>query len=264
VPFGLDELTGLVGAGSSFLGGRSAANAQKEASRRQAQLIKKQSNLFGQTSPLYLQLLQQAAQGLGGYGGPGSAAQMLGYGQPQGQAGHQIAYQNPVTGHYSDPQQQPQMPNYGGLSPEDNLRLKGAEEDINRYAQQNANRLRFNANLSGLNTGAQGAGLARNEQEAMRQYAQFRRGLAVNAPHEQQQRFQNFASLLNPGLGMGAAASAGYGNQAALAGQQADAGYAGVGQALQNYQYQRNLKKYGQNPYGIPTSPRASGARREF
>lgn len=237
--FGLDEGIGLAGAVGSYLTGRSAANSQKELSRRQAQIIQQQGKTYAQTNPYYLQLLQSAAQNIGlGQGG-----------QQMGSNGQPMAVRDPVTGHYHDPT--PQQ-DYGGLTPEDNLRLRAAEEDINRNANLGANRLRFQGQLSGLNTGAQEAGQAHNQQLALQQYANYRRQLAIQAPQEQAQRLQQFAGLLNPGLGQGAAASAGYGQQAGQYGQQAAQGFAGVGQALQNYQYQQNLKKYSQQ--GVPSA----------
>lgn len=247
----VDPALAGVGALGSFFTGRSAAKASKEALRRQAQLIGKQSNLFGQTAPYYQALLGAAAQNIGlGAGPQGQGVNEYGNAYSPYQPGNLTGVRSEGYGG-QQPVLQGQQ-NYGGLTPEDNLRLKAAEEDINRQAQHNANQLRFNANLSGLNTGAVGAGLARNEQEALRNYAQFRRGLAIQAPEMQQQRLANFANLLSPGFGLGSAASAGYGQQGALYGNQANQAFAGVGQALQNYQYQRNLRKYGQNNQGIP------------
>jgi len=236
---------GLIG---NYLGGRSAANSQKEMSRRQAQLIGKQTELYNQTSPMYNQLLQEYARRAGI--GPGAD-----YSQEYGQAMSRGV--NPMTGNATTTYRP--GPN-DGLLPEDRARLQAAEEDINRQARYGSNQLRFNQGLQGLNQGAQAAAQTRLQSEAARGYSNFRRGLAMDAGARQDQRLQQLQGALGFGLGQGSQAAGGYGNQAAMYGNQAQQAYSGIGDIVQQYNYGQNLRKYGQQDGGY--NPRMDGRRR--
>lgn len=213
---GLGGILSGVGGFASLLGGRSASNASKEQSRRQAQLLEMQGQNFRAAQPYYQQALQQASQ----YAG-------LGLGAPDAQGRQHFGLGG----------------NWGNQ--EDQLRLQQAEEDINRRQQMQSNQLRFQAGRSGLNEGALGANLARNAAQGQQQYGQFRRGLAINAGQEQERRLQALQQLIGQGFGQGSQAAAGYGQQAGMYGQQAQQSFGDLGNILQQFQYQRNL---GQQP----------------
>jgi hypothetical protein len=223
--FGIAEGIGAAGAIGSFLGGRSAAKSQKEMARRQAQTIQMQNQNFRQAQPYFQQALQQAAN-YAGLGGDGlrqtgeSQFQMLG-GQRAGLGG-----------------------NWGNR--EDQLRLQQGEEDINRRQQMTLNRLRFMLGQRGVAEGSQAAALGRAAAQGPQEFGQFRRGLAINAGQEQERRMQALQQLIAQGFGQGSAASAGYGQQAGMYGQQAAGANQDLGNILQQYMYQRNLGQLGE------------------
>jgi hypothetical protein len=209
--------TGLAvfGTGANALAERSAAKAQKEAMRRQAQLIGLQSQQYRQAMPTYQSLLASGAQ----YAGvaPGQ---------------HQM---QPLGG---------QMGSAWG-NPEDQLRFAAAQDQINRRAQQGQNQLQATLARRGIASSSIGAALAQNQRSAQRDLGGFQRQLAIEAPHEMERRRAALAGLLNPAFGQGAAASAGYGQQGQIYGQQAGQAAGGIQDILAQYGYQRAL---GQHP----------------
>jgi len=229
--FGVNEAIGLGGGLANAITGRSAAKSQKEYMRRLSQGADLSNQLFRKSMPLYEQTLQDYAQ-RAGIGTPG--VQKTGEGQYR------------VT----PPDRQFGMGgNYGNQ--EDQLRLQAAEEQINDYFRQQANQLRH---------GSQGgaglqAGLARLAGQQGEQYAGFRRNLAINAGQEQERRLQGLQQMLGFGLGQGGAAQAGYANLAGQYGQQAAAANQGLAGILQNYQMQRLMQQYGQQPGGGNLDP---------
>lgn len=225
---GYDPLTGIltgVTAGAGLIEGQSANKASKEMMRRQAQLIQKQGQTYGQAQQYYQPLLQQYAN----QAGLGGDLQQVGEGHfasNPSRAGFGLG------GHYG--------------SYEDQLRLKGAQSDIAHHTMAGANQLRHQLGGMGIADASIGAALARNQQAGDQQFGQFRRGLAINAQAEQERRLQVLQNALQLGFGQGGQASAGYGQQAGVYGNQANQAYAGVGNALQNYGYMRGLGGYGQ------------------
>jgi hypothetical protein len=218
--------TGLAAAGMSgnLIGGLSAAKAQKEYSRRMAQGVQMQNELFRQAQPYYQQLLQAAAQraGIGGQG----------YG-PGGVTGEVDRRQFGLGGQYG--------------SVEDQLRLGQAQEDIERYYQQQANQARHKMGATGLMASGLGARLASDQ---ARDYAGFRRGLALNAGQEQERRLGELRNLMGMGFNQGSQAIGGYGQLGAQYGQQANQAFAGLGAGLQNWQHMNALRRYGPQPAG--------------
>jgi hypothetical protein len=208
---GLGGILSGIGGISSLLGGRSASNAQKEQSRRQSQLLDMQNQNFRQAQPFYGQALQQAANyaGLNGDLRGGDGQFSLGG-------------------------------NWGNR--EDQLRLQQAEEDIRRRQQAAGNQFRFQAQRSGLNEGAMGAGLARLAGQGQQDYGQFRRGLAIQAGQEQERRMQALQQLIAQGFGQGSQAVAGYGQQAGMYGQQAQSAFGGLGNIIQQMEYMKMLR----------------------
>lgn len=229
--FGVDDAIAGAGVVGNFVTGRSAANAQKEAMRRQAQLIQRQTQTYAQAQPAYNQLLQQymANAGLG----PSAGVTQ----QAPGQFGLQNRSQQFGLG--------------GGFgSYEDQLRLQGAQEDIARHQMQGANQLRFQLGQRGLADASIGAALGRNAALGQQQYGQFRRQLAIQAPQEQERRMAALQGLIGMGFGQGGAASAGYGQQAGVYGNQANQAYNAIGGIAQNWQQQNALQNY-MNQYGV-------------
>lgn len=214
--------TGLGAAGlvGNYFAGASAANAQKEAMRRQAQLVARQGQLFSQAQPLYQPLLQKYAEAAG------LNQQTTGQLRPGFGVGGA----------------------YGSL--QDQERLRAAEEQIGQHQQQQANQLRFQLGNRGIADASIGAALARNAQQGQGEYNQFRRGLALAAPQEQYQRLGTLQNALGLGFGQGGQAAQGYGQQAGQYGQQAAQNFGNIGNILQQYQYMKALKNYGQQPGG--------------
>lgn len=199
-----------VGAVANFFAGRSAAKSQKEYNRRLAQGADLQNQVFRQSIPVYQQLIQQYAQR--------ALPQSVG-----GQFGAERGYG----------------------SPEDQLRLRAAEEDVNRYYQQQANQLRNQlggtASRSTLD-----AALARLGTQQAQQLSGFRRGLAIQSGQEQERRLGELARLLGIGFGQGGQAAQAYGQLGAQYGQQANQAFGGLGDILQQFQYSRALQGLGQ------------------
>lgn len=232
----LGTAIGGLGAVGSFFGGRSAAKAQKEHLRRQSQFADMSNATYRQAQPVYMQMLQQLAgrAGLGGTGGGGLT-----------QVGDNRWRVNPSA----TPRQNFGMGgNYGTY--EDQLRLLGAEEDINRLADTRANQIGFRMQQSGINDAARAAALQRSDQDAMNNYSQFRRGLAINAGQEQERRLAMLAGALNPALSQGALGANIEGQQAGIFGNQAAQANAALGGIFQNFGQQRALGNYS-NQYGV-------------
>jgi hypothetical protein len=238
----IGEIRGLGGALFGGIQGQSQARASKELLRRQSQLADLQNQTYRQTVPYYQQALGAAAN-YAGLGQDGVTQGANGHFQLGGMPGQQ----NFGIGG-----------NWG--SREDQLRLMQAEEDINRRQKIAGNQLRFNSNRMGLNEGAVGANLARLAGQGQQEYGQFRRGLAINAGQEQQQRLAQLQSLLGFGLGQGSQAQGVYGAQGALAAQQAGQSFAGLGNAVQNYQYMNSLNRYGGQQQPVTMDPNSLAA----
>ncbi len=214
----LGEIIAGVGGLGSLIGGMSANKSSKELQRRQRDIANEQLGLFRTAKPYYGDILSRYA-GFAGLGGsPG--LQQVG------------------EGHYR------MGDNYG--TPEDQLRLQQGEEDINRFARQNANRLRFQLGQRGIASGTQAAALAANQRAAAQDYGNFRRQLAIQAQGEQERRLANLTGLLGLGFGQGGVAQSVLGQQAGQYGQQAAGQFGNLGNILQQYMYQRQLGQLGQ------------------
>jgi hypothetical protein len=251
-------ILGGIGAIGSLFAGKSAANAQKEQMRRQSGLAQQQAQLMQGAIPYYNAMLGSYAQQLGlnvpqaGVGGTAPAATAP-------QAGGNIFARVAQGGASARPRAsilQPSAPVQAGAAapaaggpmgsqwgtPQDQLRLQQAEEDIQRMANQRANQLRFQLGGRGVADSTIAAALAQNEQRAGDDYAQFRRGLAIQAPEEQARRFAMFSNFLNPALGAGAAAANIFGQQGAMYGNQAGQAMGNIGNLFQQYAYMDALK----------------------
>lgn len=193
--------------GVNYFTGAPAAKANKEYLRRQAQMIQRQAQTYAQVEPTYLQAVQGLAQraGIGGYGGQGA-----GLGGAYGTA-------------------------------EDRLAMQAAEEQNRRQQMASQNRLQATLAQRGIATGSQAAALAQNARQYQGQLNNFNRDLAIRAGQEQSNRYQQLLAALNPGLGMGAQATAGYSNLANNYGQQAANAYGNIQNALAQYAYGRQL-----------------------
>lgn len=242
MPIGIGEGLAAAGAIGNYFQGRSAANAQKEMSRRQAQLIGAQTGLFNQTVPQYQQLLQEYARraGIGGGGYSqeyGNAMSQRNAGAlPPGASGYQPG--GTIT-------QYRQGPN-DGLMPEDRIRLEQLREGLNQQGRYGANQLRFNMGLQGLNQGAQGEAQRRLQSDLAKAYSRGQQQIGLDAIGRQDQRLAAFQNALGFGLGQGSQAAGGYGQQAQMYGNQAQQAYGGIGDIVSQYQYGQNLRRYGQ------------------
>lgn len=201
--------TGIAAGGAALnaFTGASAANASKEQMRRQNQILQRQGQLFGQAQGQYGPLLQEYARraGIGGYGGQGAG----------------------LSGGFG--------------TPEDAARFRAFEEMNNRSAMQNQNRLAHDLAARGIATGSQAAAFAQNERARQGATANFGRQLDILAPQEQERRLGLLQGALGMGFGQGGQASAGYAGQAQQYGNEANQAFAGGGNILQNYMYQRQL-----------------------
>jgi hypothetical protein len=206
-----------------------------------------------QASPYYGGILQFLAQNAGL---PGIAANVNGQPVPQGPSpspalargqpgfgtsmdrlaqiragGQQTASIQPMRGYQGGgagtPGGQPAagLPNSAlgvyGQNPADVFRMQQAEEDINRLANQRGQMLQYRLGQQGIgNSATAGAALGRNEQDALTQLANFRRGLAMNAGTEQERRVQQLLAAMGIGQSAGGQASSIFGQNAALQQQQ--------------------------------------------
>lgn len=222
--------TGIAAAGAlgSYFTGKSAAKAQKEQMRRQAQLLQMQGQTYKAAMPTYQAALAQYAQAAGL--DPNHHTMQPMAGQPGYQVGNQWG------------------------DPTDQYRFAAAQDSINHLAQQHQNQLQHTLAARGIASSSVGAALAHNQQAALQDLAGFRRNLAIDAPHEAERRRAALLGALGPAFGQGSQASAGYGGQAAQYGQQANQAYAGLGNIVQNWQQQNALQHfsnlYGTNPAG--------------
>lgn len=133
---------------------------------------------------------------------------------------------------------------------EDQLRFAAANDQISRLAQQRQAQLQHTLASRGIASGSVAAALAQNQRGAQQDLGNFQRQLAMNAPQEAERRRAALAGLLNPAFGQGAAASAGYGQQGQIYGQEANQAFGAVGQGVQDWQQQNALQHY-MNLYGV-------------
>jgi hypothetical protein len=222
------------GAFANLLSGRSAANAQKEQMRRQAQTIGMQNQNFRAAQPYWEPLLQQYAARAGLQTSPGVT-----------QTGaNQFSLSPTGTNNRAQFGMGGQFGSY-----EDQLRLREEEEGINRWLREQGSRLAHQAGLQGMGEGTRAAMLRGIQSDAGQQYGQFRRGLAINAGQDQERRMAQLQQLLGMGFGQGSQAAAGYGQQAGVYGGQAAAANQGLGNIVSNWQYMNALQQ-GQQPIG--------------
>jgi hypothetical protein len=230
-------LLGAIGAIGGLLGGIGGMKAGKsaaKASNKAGAIADQQASLFQGAAPQYQDLLT-ALRGHAGLGGftPGfvpSGFAMGGGNQPGSPYSQNIGI-------------------YG--QPENMLRLRGVEEDINRNTRRNMDQLSFGLGRRGLagssiDATARAALLA----DAGRNRDSFARQLAINAPMEQERRLGLLASLLNPALQQGPAAANVFGNQQAQFGQQAGQAGAALGGSIQNFMQYDMMRRLLQNQGG--------------
>lgn len=227
-----DAIIGGAGAAANYFTGKSANKASKEMMRAQKGILKQQAQTYKAAQPTYMAALQQYAQAAGLDPNHHTMQPM------PGQAGYQMGNQ------------------WG--QPEDQMRFAAAQDQINHMAQQRQNQLQHTLAARGVASSSVGAALAHNQRAALQDLAGFRRQLAIDAPHEAERRRAALLGALGPAFGQGAQASAGYGQQGAQYGAQAQNAYANIGGILQNYQYGRALGQYGQQPPGQEQNPYAA------
>lgn len=213
MPFGLAEGIGLVGAGANLLGGMGSAKASKELLRRQAQYADMQNQLFRSVQPQYQALLAEYAKAAGI--GPGA----------------------PALNQY-------------GLSPQEEMQLRMADEDISRRQMGQGNQLRFQLGQRGIANSSIGAALARNSLAGQLEYGRLRRGLTINAPNVHLQRLASYMQALQPAFASGGQAANIYGQQGQYMGNQSAQSFAGLENTIQQYKYGQQLKRLGAGGYG--------------
>lgn len=132
-------------------------------------------------------------------------------------------------------------------SPEYSALRSKAEEQISHFAQ--GQRQQLEGGLAGrglLGSSIQGGGLAAIGRGAESQYADYLRNLAIQAPHDRDQLVNQYYGALQGPLTGGQQAAQIYGNLAGQYGQQAQAGYAGLGSALSSYTQNEALRRIQQ------------------
>jgi hypothetical protein len=249
---------GAVGGLGQMNASRNAAQQQQGMNQMLQQQAGQQQQMFQNNLPGYNQVLDFYSNraGLGGHSPAPMTSPQPGQVQQQGQmwkpteiGGAQYhglgsrlqrpggQQQNPSA----VPNQQPQQGNAlgqegwgsrrtGGASdaqmgiwnnPEDRMRLMAAQDDIDRYQQQQGNQLKHNLGQRGmLDSGAYGAGLARQGSNALQSYADFRRQMAIGAGTEEERRIANFMNALAPGMNMAQPAANTFSQLGQQAGQQ--------------------------------------------
>jgi hypothetical protein len=130
-----------------------------------------------------------------------------------------------------------------------NFSNAAAQDDINRMQQQQQSQLLHAMGQRGMaNSSIYGGSLAQLGENAMQQYSDYRRKLAMGAGQEQDQRVQNLMNALNPSLGFGQQAMGGlnqmYGNAQGLSQQSAQA-LQGPLQLRRQHRSSRNEPKGG-------------------
>jgi hypothetical protein len=130
--------------------------------------------------------------------------------------------------------------------PADALRLSQANEDINRFAKGNARNLQSDLGMRGVASATRDAVLGQNRLSALQDYGNFRRQLAINAPHEQAARMGQLAQYgIQPGLGAGQEAAGLYSSLGGSYLGQGQSYNQGIGQTIGNLGYLDALKQYG-------------------
>lgn len=219
----------VVGMGANYLQGRSAAKAQKEVARRQAQTISMQNENFRAAQPAFRGVMREYMNRAG--------------------LRDENGVQQVGDGHYNlgGMPGQPQNYGLGGQygSPELQMRLRAAEEDINKRRTMQANQLRHQLGGAGVAQASVGAALARNQSEADQQYAGFRRQLAIDADAEQERRLAALQQMISLGFGQGSQAMAGMGQQSQMYGQQQAAANQGMSNIMGQWAMGRQLQGLG-------------------
>lgn len=255
--FGISPLAlglGALGIGGGLWSGIRNQGISKKLMDEQLRMARQQRDVYQQNIPGYEAALRQYAgmAGLPGYGDTGAYA--------GGRVGAMRNAPNQYQG-FTPTGSPGGNWNLGALDTQAmQARRAAAEEDL---AQQTANadaRYRQQAGLMGLSTGAQAAGLAQQHEQALQNYAGYRRGLAMQAGDIEAQRLGQYMGALGPSFGQGAQASATLGGQGAYYGNLAQQGYGAAGQALggleqygmMNQYLQHMPGMYGMGGYGIP------------
>lgn len=134
-------------------------------------------------------------------------------------------------------------------NPEDRLRMSQAQDDIDRYqGLQNKQLLHQLAQRGLAESNVYGSGLENIAENALGQFANFRRNLAIGAGAEEDRRVAQFLNALSPGMGFAPQAAQSFGQLGA--GQQQQAAQAQ--QALANL-FQTFGQLFGPQP-GAPGS----------
>jgi hypothetical protein len=237
----------------------SAVNAnrnQKKATSLQQGIAKNQNQLFQQTTPYYGAILQYLAQNAGinlpqsGVATPARYEQGLtgpkrlvaGTGSPAGTPTNALASSPLPSGSGALPDS---YLGVFGQNEQDRLAFGQAEEDLGRQRERREQQLRFRLGQRGAGEATISSAMAQNEGDYQSQLAAFRRQIALAARAEQERRVAQLLGAMNPGLGQGAAASAAFGQNAAMYGGQANAAGAGLGSFLSNWLLADAMRRQG-------------------
>jgi hypothetical protein len=249
---------GALGAVGGLYQGITQGGVQKKMMDEQLRMSRLQRNEFQQNLPLYNQALQQYGQNLGlvpgGPGGTGgNTSTEVGVGG--GSYGHASGVAPGGTATYQN-QYAPNSSNGFLMGPyaQQAYRLRSAanEQNLGTQTQNQDQNLLYQSKMQGLASGSAEAGIARSHEQALQDYANSQRQLAINAGPQEQAGLQSFLGMLSPGLNMAGPASATLGQQAGVYGQQAQAGYGALGSSLSNLAQSSQMSQYmqqmAQNP----------------
>lgn len=252
-----------LGAAGSLLGGLGANSAAKRAAGEQAAFGKRFRRQFDQASPLYMNALQYLAGRAGVGGAPMGAPVGAGGVSPGTAARMGMGAQQPGPDRYGQRGMLPQsaLGVYG--QGEDALRLNQADDQISQMLQQRQALLGNRLGRQGIGGSTAAAAMGGLDQDAFRQLAEFRRGLAINAGQEQERRVAQLLGGLGPALSMGGQAANIYGGLAQQYGNQAQGALGSLGQLAQMYYQNQMMRRAGdqgavQGPYSV-ISPWAGG-----
>lgn len=256
--FGMNPWALGIGAGTALLGafgGSGAATKQKQILGYQRQIAEGQRNLFANAAPQYQAALERYANDIG----LSNSLGLGGYSNQVGVSPHQAQRLgiSPETTYQTGAG--PTAENGYLMGPYDQqayrLRSAAAEQALQHQMQNADQNLQFQLGRQGISTGTQAAALAREHQNALQNYADFRRQLAIQAGQQEQQNLQNFAALAGQGLGQGVPAESVLGQQAGVYGQQAQQGFGAAGSALNQLAQYATLQPYLQNAYAQGINP---------
>ena len=255
-------IPGAVSALGSLYSGITGAGAAKKAANAQQSIASQQLRMYHDVQPYYQTILQQMAERAGiqlptGAVGPigETPAQRKQRFAMLGKSLAPTAATSPLQG--GPAAQTGPYPGIYGQSTEDRLRLQQAQEDIDKQLARQQSVLGQRLGRQGIGGSTLAAAQTQTAQNAMDQFANFRRQLAIQAGMEQERRRQELLGAIGPGFGGAGTSASIYGQLGNQAQQQVASAGAGLGGIMGQLTQYLLAKQYG--GYN-PKTPPIAGA----